>query len=215
MNIDRFFKNLSATVSDEPNGFFEAIMYLDVEQLAETYSGLTGLRDRPRVEVQNVGGEYRSNVLSSTSMGLGFIFSQTFDVSDSHLLRALLPDLQMAYPRIANPANLKTAPKQRIWMEGVLRNALYILPRGLRCEGRTTALVLEFIQNDIKCTLTLLNQYMSSIYRPFITDERMFEEKAELFGYLHSWEEKKIAMSTVREKIIYHAVMTPIAILRK
>jgi hypothetical protein len=215
MNIDWFFKNLSATVSGESNGFFEAIMYLDAEQLAETYSGLTGLRDRPKVEVQNVGGEYKSNFLSSTSMGLGFIFSQTFDLSDSHLLRALLPGLKMAYPRVTDPAVLKTAQKQRIWMEGTLRNALYILPRGLRCEGRTTALVLEFIQDDIKCTLTLINQYMSSIYRPFITEERMFEEKAELFGYLHSWEEKKIAVSPVKEKIIYHAVMTPIAILRK
>jgi hypothetical protein len=61
-----------------------------------------------------------------------------------------------------------------------LRNALYILPRGLHCEGRSTALVLEFIQNDMKCTLTMINEYMSSVYRPFITEERMFEEKAEI-----------------------------------
>jgi hypothetical protein len=213
MNVDWFFKNLSATVSGESNGFFEAIMYLDAEQLAGTYSGLTGLRERPKVEVQNVGGEYKSSFVSSVSQGP--VFSQTYEISDSHLLRAMVPGLKMAYPRVTDPAVLKTAQKQRIWMEGVLRNALYILPRGLRCEGRTTALVLEFIQNDIKCTLTLLTQYMSSIYRPFITEERMFEEKAELFGYLHSWEEKKIAVSPVKEKIIYHAVMTPIAILRK
>jgi len=213
MNVDWFFKNLSATVSGESNGFFEAIMYLDGEQLAGTYSGLTGLRDRPKVEVQNVGGEYKSSVVSSASQGP--VFSQTYEISDSQLLRAMLPGLKMAYPRVTDPSVLKTAQKQRIWMEGFLRNALYILPRGLRCEGRTTALVLEFIQNDIKCTLTLLNQYMSSIYRPFITEERMFEEKAELFGYLHSCEEKKIALSPAREKIIYHAVMTPIAVLRK
>ena len=213
MNVDWFFKNLSATVSGESNGFFETIMYLDAEQLAGTYSGLTGLRDRPKVEVQSVGGEYKSSFVSS--MGQGPVFSQTYEISDSHLFRAMLPGLKMAYPRVTDPAVLKTAPKQRIWMDGVLRNALYILPRGLRCEGRTTALVLEFIQNDIKCTLTMLNQYMSSIYRPFITEERMFEEKAELFGYLHSCEEKKIAISPVKEKIIYHAVMTPIAILRK
>jgi hypothetical protein len=213
MNVDWFFKNLSATVSGESNGFFEAIMYLDAEQLAGTYSGLTGLRERPKVEVQNVGGEYKSSFVSSVSQGP--VFSQTYEISDSHLLRAMVPGLKMAYPRVTDPAVLKTAQKQRIWMDGVLRNALYILPRGLRCEGRTTALVLEFIQNDIKCTLTLLTQYMSSIYRPFITEERMFEEKAELFGYLHSWEEKKIAVSPVKEKIIYHAVMTPIAILRK
>jgi hypothetical protein len=213
MNVDWFFKNLSATVSGESNGFFEAIMYLDAEQLAGTYSGLTGLRERPKVEVQNVGGEYKSSFVSSASQGP--VFSQTYEISDSHLLRAMVPGLKMAYPRVTDPAVLKTAQKQRIWMDGVLRNALYILPRGLRCEGRTTALVLEFIQNDIKCTLTLLTQYMSSIYRPFITEERMFEEKAELFGYLHSWEEKKIAVSPVKEKIIYHAVMTPIAILRK
>jgi hypothetical protein len=213
MNVDWFFKNLSATVSGESNGFFEAIMYLDGEQLAGTYSGLTGLRDRPKVEVQNVGGEYKSSVVSSASQGP--VFSQTYEISDSQLLRAMLPGLKMAYPRVTDPSVLKTAQKQRIWMEGFLRNALYILPRGLRCEGRTTALVLEFIQNDIKCTLTLLNQYMSSIYRPFITEERMFEEKAELFGYLHSCEEKKIALSPAREKIVYHAVMTPIAVLRK
>jgi hypothetical protein len=213
MNVDWFFKNLSVTVSGESNGFFEAIMYLDAEQLAGTYSGLTGLRDRPKVEVQNIGGEYKSSFVSS--MGQGPFFSQTYEISDSHLLRAMLPGLKTAYPLVTDPAVLKTAQKQRIWMEGTLRNALYILPRGLRCEGRTTALVLEFIQNDVKCTLTLINQYMSSIYRPFITEERMFEEKAELFGYLHSWEEKKIAVSPVKEKIIHHAVITPIAILRK
>ena len=76
-------------------------------------------------------------------------------------------------------------------------------------------MVPEFVQEDIKCTLTLLNQYMSSIYRPFITEERVFEEKAELFGYLHSCEEKKIAISAVKEKIVYHAVVAPIVILRK
>ena len=127
----------------------------------------------------------------------------------------MLPGLKMAYRRVADPPVLKSAQKQRVWMEGVLRNTLYVLPSGLRCEGRTTALVLEFIQNDIKCTLTLLNQYMSSIYRPFIIEGRMFEEKADLFGYLHSCEEKKIAISPVKEKIVYQAMMTPIAILRK
>ena len=213
MNIDWFFKNLSKTVSDQANDFFESILYLDVEQLATTYSGLTGLRERPRVEVQNVGGEYRSNVFSSADGGPGS--SQSFEVGDSHLLRAMLPGLKMAYLRVADPQVLKSAQKQRIWMEGTLRNTLYVLPRGLRCDARTSVLVLEFIQNDIKCTLTLLNQYMSSIYRPFITEERMFEEKADLFGYLHSCEEKKIAISSVKEKIIYQALMTPIAILRK
>jgi hypothetical protein len=213
MNVDWFFKNLSKTVSDQTSDFFETIVYLDVEQLATTYSGLTGLRERPKVEVQNIGGEYKSNVFSST--GVGPASSQTYEVGDSHLLRAMLPGLKMAYLRVADPPVLKSAQKQRVWMEGTLRNTLYVLPRGLRCEGRTTALVLEFIQNDIKCTLPLLNQYMSSIYRPFITEERIFEEKAELFGYLHSCEEKKIAISAVKEKIVYQAMMTPIAILRK
>jgi alanine dehydrogenase len=56
---------------------------------------------------------------------------------------------------------------------------------------------------------------MSSVYRPFLIEERMFEEKADLFGYLHSCEEKKIAISAVKEKIVYQALVTPIAILRK
>ncbi|MBP1730396.1 MAG: hypothetical protein H6Q55_825 [Deltaproteobacteria bacterium] len=213
MNVDWFFKNLSKTVSDEANSFFETIVYLDTEQLSGTYSGLTGLRERPRVEVQSVGGEYRSAIFSPT--GNGPAAWQTYEISDSQLLRAMLPGLRMAYPRITDPVMLKSAQKQRVWIEGALRNALYVLPRGLRCEGRTTALVLEFIHNDIKATMTLLNQYMSSIYRPFVTEERMFEEKAELFGYLHSCEEKKIAISPVKEKIAFHAVITPIAILRK
>jgi hypothetical protein len=213
MNVDWFFKNLSKTVSDEANGFFETVVYLDTEQLSGTYSGLTGLRERPKVEVQSVAGEYRSAIFSPA--GNGPAPGQTYEISDSQLLRAMLPGLRMAYPRITDPVMLKPAQKQRVWIEGALRNALYVLPRGLRCEGRTTALVLEFIQNDIKATLTLLNDYMSSIYRPFVTEERMFEEKAELFGYLHSCEEKKIAVSPVKEKIAYHAVITPIAILRK
>jgi hypothetical protein len=213
MNVDWLFKNLSKTVSEETNDIFEAIIYLDEEQLAATYTGLTGLRERPKVEVQNVGGEYRSSFPSST--GIGPTFSQTFDVSDSLLLRALLPGLEMAYPRVTDASVLRSAQKRRIWMEGVLKNTLYTLPRGLRCDGRTTAVMLEFIQNDIKCTLTVLDGYMSSIYRPFISEERMFEEKAQLFGYLHSYEEKKLSISTVKEKIIYHAVVTPIAILRK
>jgi hypothetical protein len=212
MNVDWLFRNLSRMVSEETNDFFETIVYLDAEQLAGTFSGLTGLRERPKVEVQNVGGEYRSSLSSST--GTGPVFSQTFEVSDSHLLRAMLPGLKMAYPRVADPLALKSAHKQRVWMEGVLRNRLYALPRGLRCEGRTTAFVLEFIQSDIKCTLTLLGAYMSSIYRPFITEERTFEENAELFGYLHSFEEKKTALSAVKEKIVYQTIMTPIAILR-
>ena len=213
MNVDWLFKNLSKTVSEETNDIFEAIIYLDEEQLAATYTGLTGLRERPKVEVQNVGGEYRSSFPSST--GIGPTFSQTFDVSDSLLLRALLPGLEMAYPRVTDASVLRSAQKRRIWMEGVLKNTLYTLPRGLRCDGRTTAVMLEFIQNDIKCTLTVLDGYISSIYRPFISEERMFEEKAQLFGYLHSYEEKKLSISTVKEKIIYHAVVTPIAILRK
>ncbi len=213
MNVDWFFKNLSKTVLDQTNDFFETIVYLDAEQLSATYSGLTGLRERPKVEVQNVGGEYRSSFLSSTATGS--TSAQIFEVGDSHLLRAMLPGLKMAYLRVADPPVLKSAQKQRVWMEGTLRNTLYVLPRGLRCDTRTSAVVLEFIQNDIKCTLTLLNQYMSSIYRPFITEERMFEEKADLFGYLHSCEEKKIAISTVKEKIVYQALVTPIAILRK
>ncbi len=213
MNVDWFFKNLSATVSGDSNGFFENIMYLDSEQLMGTYSGLTGLRERPKVEIQNVSGEFKSGLVSAA--GQADISSQTYEISDSHLLRAMLPGLKTAYPRVTDPAVLRTGQKQRMWMDGTLRNALYILPRGLRCEGRTTALVLEFIQNDIKCTLTLHNEYMSSIYRPFITEDRTFEERAELFGYLHACEEKKIAISPVKEKIIYHAVMTPIALLRK
>jgi hypothetical protein len=213
MNIDWFFKSLSKTVSDQANDFFESIVYLDAEQLATTYSGLTGLRERPKAEVQNASGEYRLTFFSSPNMGLAS--SQTFEVSDSHLLRAMLPGLKMAYLRVADPPVLKSAQKQRIWMEGTLKNTLYVLPRGLRCDARTSVLVLEFVQNDIKCTLTMLNQYMSSIYRPFITEERMFEEKADLFGYLHSCEEKKIAISPVKEKIVYQALVTPIAILRK
>jgi hypothetical protein len=213
MNVDWLFKNLSKTVSEETNDIFEAVIYLDEEQLSATYSGLTGLRERPKVEVQNVGGEYRSSFPSST--GIGPTFSQTFDVSDSLLFRALLPGLEMAYPRVTDASVLRSAQKRRIWMDGVLKNTLYNLPRGLRCDGRTTAVMLEFIQNDIKCTLTVLDGYMSSIYRPFITEERIFEEKAQLFGYLHSYEEKKLSISTVKEKIIYHAVVTPIAILRK
>jgi hypothetical protein len=213
MNVDWLFKNLSKTVSEETNDIFEAVIYLDEEQLTATYSGLTGLRERPKVEVQNVGGEYRSSFPSSA--GMGPTFSQTFDVSDSLLLRALLPGLEMAYPRVTDASVLRSAQKRRIWMDGVIKNTLYNLPRGLRCDGRTTAVMLEFIQNDIKCTLTVLDGYMSSIYRPFITEERMFEEKAQLFGYLHSYEEKKLAISPVKEKIIYHAIVTPIAILRK
>ena len=213
MNVDWFFKNLSKTVLDQTNDFFETIAYLDVEQLAATYSGLTGLRERPKVEVQDVGGEYRSSFLSSTATRS--TSAQIFEVGDSHLLQAMLPGLKMAYLRVADPPVLKSAQKQRVWMEGTLRNTLYVLPRGLRCDARTSAVVLEFIQNDIKCTLTLLNQYMSSIYRPFIIEERMFEEKVDLFGYLHSCEEKKIAISAVKEKIIYQALVTPIAILRK
>ncbi len=166
MNVDWFFKNLSKTVLDQTNDFFETIVYLDVEQLAATYSGLTGLRERPKVEVQNVGGEYRSSFLSSTATGS--TSAQIFEVGDSHLLQAMLPGLKMAYLRVADPPVLKSAQKQRVWMEGTLRNTLYVLPRGLRCDARTSVVVLEFIQNDIKCTLTLLNQYMSSIYRPFI-----------------------------------------------
>jgi len=212
MNIDWFFKNLSKTVSDQANDFFESILYLDVEQLSTTYSGLTGLQERPKVEVQNIGGEYRSNFFSESN---GSALSQTFEVADSHLLKAMLPGLKMAYVRVADPPVLKSAQKQRVWMEGTLRNTLYVLPRGLRCDTRTSTLVLEFLQNDIKCTLTMLNQYVSSIYRPFITEERMFEEKADLFGYLHSCEEKKIAISSVKEKIVYQALVTPIAILRK
>ena len=213
MNVDWFFKNLSKTVLDQTNDFFETIVYLDAEQLAATYSGLTGLRERPKVEVQNVGGEYRSSFLSSTATGS--TSAQIFEVGDSHLLQAMLPGLKMAYLRVADPPVLKSAQKQRVWMEGTLRNTLYVLPRGLRCDARTSAVVLEFIQNDIKCTLTLLNQYMSSVYRPFLIEERMFEEKADLFGYLHSCEEKKIAISAVKEKIVYQALVTPIAILRK
>jgi len=213
MNVDWFFKNLSRTVSDQAKDFFESIVYLDVEQLAATYSGLTGLRERPKAEVENIGGEYRLAFFSSANMGRAP--SQTFEIGDSHLLQAMLPGLKMAYLRVADPPVLKSAQKQRIWMEGTLRNTLYVLPRGLRCDSRTSALVLEFIQNDIKCTLTTHNQYMSSIYRPFITEERMFEEKADLFGYLHSCEEKKIAISPVKEKIVYQALVTPIAILRK
>lgn len=212
MNIDWFFKNLSKTVSDQANDFSESILYLDVEQLSTTYSGLTGLQERPKVEVQNIGGEYRSNFFSESN---GSALSQTFEVADSHLLKAMLPGLKMAYVRVADPPVLKSAQKQRVWMEGTLRNTLYVLPRGLRCDTRTSTLVLEFLQNDIKCTLTMLNQYVSSIYRPFITEERMFEEKADLFGYLHSCEEKKIAISSVKEKIVYQALVTPIAILRK
>ena|SRR5208283_1298368 len=213
MNVDWFFKNLSKTVLDQTNDFFETIVYLDAEQLAATYSGLTGLRERPKVEVQNVGGEYRSSFLSSTATGS--TSAQIFEVGDSHLLQAMLPGLKMAYLRVADPPVLKSAQKQRVWMEGTLRNTLYVLPRGLRCDSRTSTVVLEFIQNDIKCTLTLLNQYMSSVYRPFLIEERMFEEKADLFGYLHSCEEKKIAISAVKEKIVYQALVTPIAILRK
>jgi hypothetical protein len=213
MNVDWFFKNLSKTVLDQTNDFFETIVYLDAEQLAATYSGFTGLRERPKVEVQNVGGEYRSSFLSSTATGS--TSAQIFEVGDSHLLQAMLPGLKMAYLRVADPPVLKSAQKQRVWMEGTLRNTLYVLPRGLRCDARTSAVVLEFIQNDIKCTLTLLNQYMSSVYRPFLIEERMFEEKADLFGYLHSCEEKKIAISAVKEKIVYQALVTPIAILRK
>ena len=213
MNIDWFFKNLSKTASDQANDFFESIIYLDAEQLVTTYSGLTGLRERPKAEVENIGGEYRLNFFSSAAMGRAS--SQTFEVSDSHLLRAMLPGLKMAYLRVADPAVLKSARKQRVWLEGTLKNTLYVPPRGLRCDTGTSMLVLEFIQNDIKCTLTLLNQYMSSIYRPFITEERMFEEKADLLGYLHSCDEKKIAVSAVKEKIVYQALVTPIAILRK
>ncbi len=213
MNIDWLFKNLLTTMSEQANDFFETIIYLDAEQLAATYHGLTGLSERPKVEVQNIGGEYKPSFFSYT--GVASASSQTFEVSDSHLLRAMLPGLKTAYPRVEDPPMLKSAQKQRVWVEGVLKNTLYVLPSGLRCEGKTTALVLEFVQNDIKCTLTLLNQYMSSIYRPFIIEKRMFEEKAELFGYLHSCEEKKMAVSPVKEKIVYQAMMTPIAILRK
>ena len=215
MNVDWLFKNLSKAVSGETNDFFETIVYLDVEQLSGIYSGLTGLRERPKVEVQNVGGEYTSSFLSSTSMGMGFMFSQMFDVSDCHLLRALMPGLEMAYPRVTDPSVLRIAQKRRVWMDGVLKNTLYNLPRGIRYDGRTTTVMLEFIQNDIKCSLTLLNEYMSSVYRPFVTEERIFEEKAELLGYLHSYEEKKVAISAAKEKIIYQAVVTPVAILRK
>jgi len=213
MNVDWLFKNLSQMVLQEKNDFFETILYLDTEQLAGTYSGLTGLRERPKVEVQNVGGEYRSSFLSSA--GVGAIFSQTFEVSDSHLLQAMLPGLKMVHPQVADSNILKSANRQKVWMEGILRNTLYVLPRGLRTEGKSTAFMLEFMQNDIKCSLTMLSQYMSSIYRPFITEDRTFEEKAELFGYLHSCEEKKVAVSTVKEKIVYEAMVTPIAILKR
>ena len=154
------------------------------------------------MEVQNVGGEYRSSFLSST--GIGLTFSQTFEVSDSHLLRAMLPGLEMAYLRVADPPVLRSSAEAEGLDGGCLKkHTLRTCRAGFVVNGRTTAVMLEFIQNDIKCTLTLLNEYMSSIYRPFITEERMFEEKAELFGYLHSCEEKKIAVSAVKEKIIY------------
>ena len=65
MNVDWLFKNLSKTVSEETNDIFEAVIYLDEEQLTATYSGLTGLRERPKLEVQNVGGEYRSSPSSA------------------------------------------------------------------------------------------------------------------------------------------------------
>ncbi len=212
MNIDWLFKNLSKAVSEQPDDFFDNILYLDTEQLMAMYSGLTGLRERPKVEVKNINGEYRSSLITNGETDAS---SQIFELGDSHLLRAMLPGLKMAYQRVTDPHVMKSAQKQRIWIEGTLRNTLYVLPRGLRCGGRTSALLLELVQNDMRCSVTLMNEYVSSIYRPFILEERTFEEKADLFGYLHSCEEKKVAVSSVKEKIVLEALVTPIVILRQ
>lgn len=118
MNINWIFKNIESIINSDIDTFSDSIIYLDPEQLSELYSILSGLKGRPSVEVRKISGEIKASLILGTSVS-GDV-SKTIEISDTHLLKAILPALRKRYVTLSDCALFKQKIKQRVWLKGKL-----------------------------------------------------------------------------------------------
>ncbi len=189
MNLDWLLKNVEELIPGEFDSFPESIIYLDPEQLTELFSSFTSLKGRPKIEVQQISGGIKANVIVAGTDVQGGV-SKTYEISDSHLLKIILPKLKQQYHEISNGDELKKMLKKRLWIKGKLRNTLYISPQmNFERLNIRTFREPEFYFENIKSQLLITEDYLSSLYRPIFQREMDFEEPVELLWYIHSFKE--------------------------
>ncbi len=208
MGIDWLFKNLNQLINEGFDNFSESIIYLDAEQLYELYSSFTGLKGRPTVEIQQASGEIKASLLLAETGVTGGV-SKSYEISDSHLLKIILPKLMEHYPEVNSGEMFKRHQKQRVWIEGELRNTIYIRPPLMSLEPYQGRVVFkpEFYFDDFKCDLMLIENYLSSLYRPIFMENKEFKETAKLLGHVHMCKETETGRKD-------EAIVSPIVILR-
>ena len=205
MKLDWLFKNLKQILKEDFDSFPESIIYMDSEQLTDLYSSFTGLKGRPKIEVQQVSCGFKTNIIVAGTDVQGGI-SKTYEISDSHLLKIILPKLKQQYQEITRADTFKEHEKKKVWIKGKFKNTLYIShhmdTRRLKVQSFREP---EFYFEKIKCKLLITENYLSSLYRPIFLKEIEFEESVELLGLIHSFKKSD-------EKLL--GVISPIVILR-
>lgn len=204
MNLDWLFQNLEKSIKEDYDSFHESIIYLDIEQLENLYSGFTGLKGRPTVEVQSVGGALKTNILLAGADLTGGI-SQTYGISDSHILKSILPKLKETYKEIdkLTPDHLR----QRVWLKGEFSNTHYL--GGVRTEFHPIYKPELILAKDKVCELLFIENFLSSLYRPVFEGNKGIKEPVELLGHIHVVNDGDISKSKVQ------AIISPIVILRR
>ncbi len=221
MNIDWLFKNIETITDEEFHRFSESIIYLDSEQLSALYSGLSGLKGRPLAEIQKVSGEIKASFLIGA--GVSGDISKSFEISDSYLLKAILPKLRDKYTDVIDRNAFKQSQKQRVWIKGDFNNksSIYLDPNNFNVANIKdykpiikTKTWTEFHFEDINCDLPVIENYLSSIYRSLLFSKKSFEENVELFGYIHKLNEIKTGTSD-HPTTSYIAIISPIFIFKR
>jgi hypothetical protein len=210
MRIDWLFKNLNKIIDKEIESFSNSIIYLDSEQLYELYSSLFGLKGRPSLEVQQISGTFKANLFLTGTDVSGNI-SKSFEISDIHLLKAILEKIEIKYKHITNGDDVKNNQKQKVWLKGELKNRIHETV-GVDLNIKRV-LNTEFYCHNIRFDLPVLDYYVSSIYRSLLVSKKGFNEDVKVLGYIHNYNEVPTGTADA-PKTYYIGTISPIFIFR-
>lgn len=167
--------------------FFEKIVYLDGDELARLFGGLTGLRGRPRIQNESDAKRFGISINLFPLAPLGFnagndsSISISYEISDDFLLKHLLAapetNLRNLYPiQIESKEDIdKNLDRYGIWIEGELE------PGTIESKDEKQR-ILNIKRFDDYIPIIVDERFFYSSYRFFFRMGRLGVKKCEIFG---------------------------------
>lgn len=171
---DKVFRRL-ISIFRAKKPFQKVFIYLDKEQIIHSYGELTGLQGFPKAKVESIGGKFQANLVLVSPTTEARIDTH-YEIPLHMVFGSIEPVLKKKIPKGEDSNTINKSSSSFFWIEGTLRRTRFP-------EGEDS---LEIFFNNIHGLLFLSEEYIASIYRPYLRSRNMSDLQVESLVYVHS-----------------------------